>query len=710
VPLLSPGDQIDIWVVERQLGSGGMGSVYRCHNRSAARILAAVKVLDPSLARHKQANQRFVREADILGSLDHKHIVRVRNVRDDHDPPYIEMEFVQGESLEDRLARGPLRLDRAITIMVQAAEALTYMHARSVRHRDIKPANFVMRDDSTLVLVDFGLAVDADNSRLTQNNVTFGTVSYAPPEWVTPEEIDEEKWDIYSLGVVFYEVLTGELAFPTSGRGTARQQAMQVIVNKQAHKPLDPGSHLPVSVRQLVAYMTQADRKKRIASMADVLERMKDLVIDDAAIVRGGKPVPRIAPLATWAGSHDPPAGRPLAEGPTIRMEEDVAPKRTTLPSLGGAAAAVATMGVLGVVGGVVLLSLLAAFLFWPPGPSTVELRVGPLPEGLPVEVTLGGASRTAKAGDLLRFEVLESGAHDLSWVVGDNCGDCPEACEAWCTSGTRRLHVEAGALVSERLGATPPLPSPFSLRLPGLLESEKPPVATLGGRALERHGDTWTRTAAKPGEHELLVELGTCAAEDKGCFPDCPVGCTSYRATVVIGADEAPVSLDVGLSASDPAEEEAGVVEADPRPMETARPPVPEPVAASGAGARVSNGAFAAWVETRPEWGRGRPAASHADANYLVHWSGERPGQGQENASVVNISWHAANAFCLGHGGLAAADAEPQSWVEGGGPAYEWRIAGNTAAWVGAAGDRSNGANFKLNFTSPLNTFRCER
>lgn len=272
--MLRPGDTIDIWVVQKALGSGGMGSVYRCHNRDAPRILAAVKVLDTSLRRFPEAEARFVREAEILFQLDHPGIVKVRNVRTATDPSYLEMEFVDGESLEDRLARGPIPIEEALPLMQQVADAVRYLHERGVRHRDIKPANVLVQPNGKPKLVDFGLAVEAEVTRITAHGMSFGTVSYAPPEWITPEQIDPTAWDIYALGTVFYEMLTGLVAFPVSGEGSARQQAMQVIVAKQNHPPLDPGPAFHDDLRDLVSAMTQALPGKRLRDVRDVVDRL----------------------------------------------------------------------------------------------------------------------------------------------------------------------------------------------------------------------------------------------------------------------------------------------------------------------------------------------------------------------------------------------------------------------------------------------------
>src|SRR5687768_4820600 len=115
---MEAGDRIDGWVVDRRLGTGGMGSVYRCRNASTDRILAAVKVLESPLRTSEEAQARFAREAHILARLDHPGIVRVRNVRIDADPPYLEMEFIEGDSLEPQIRKGPMPYAEALDVMV----------------------------------------------------------------------------------------------------------------------------------------------------------------------------------------------------------------------------------------------------------------------------------------------------------------------------------------------------------------------------------------------------------------------------------------------------------------------------------------------------------------------------------------------------------------------------------------------------------------
>ena len=229
-----------------------MGSVYRCHNREAKRILAAVKVLDARFGRQDIAKARFIREAEILFSLDHPHIVKVRNVRMDLELPYLEMEFIDGVNLETRMHEGPMSPAVALPLFRQVADALRYLHVRGIRHRDIKPSNLVVQPGGSIKLVDFGIATEADGATITQQGQTFGSASYAPPEWLDPAELDPVRWDIYAAGVVFWEVLTGVQAFPLTGAGNMHQQVFRLLTAKQNHPPLDPGPKAPRALRALI--------------------------------------------------------------------------------------------------------------------------------------------------------------------------------------------------------------------------------------------------------------------------------------------------------------------------------------------------------------------------------------------------------------------------------------------------------------------------
>lgn len=447
-----------------------MGSVYRCHNREAKRILAAVKVLDQSLQRVPHAKARFIREAEILFELDHPHIVKVRNVRMDLATPYIEMEFVDGESLEDRIRSGPMTPAEALPLFRQVADALVYLHARGIRHRDIKPSNLLVVGGHDVKLVDFGIATEADAATLTERGQTFGSVPYAPPEWLDPEHLDPVRWDIYSAGVVFHELLTGRPAFPMGGQGTQKQWVVHVMAAKQNHPPLDPGPNLPVKLRRLIRDMTRASWQERLEDVRLVRDRLAEVDLDE---IEPGLRFPEDdAPRAsapTWYPELPAARGRTMVPddestvedpvpatraAPTMPPPPPVSPAPATEPaSSRGLVLAVAGAAVVGVV------ALAAGGLWWatrpPPPPPTrdVEVVVSGLPADVPVALTLAGRPPAHSEGFRHVFPGVSPGAVAVHAQVG---ADCPAA----CVTSEQSLTVEAGEgaqVLAIALSAPPP-------------------------------------------------------------------------------------------------------------------------------------------------------------------------------------------------------------------------------------------------------------
>lgn len=277
----APGREIDliggVWAVDAQLGSGGMGSVYRCHNRHAPRIEAAIKLLDPRFVDLPEAKERFLREAEILSALDHPNVVKVGGVDLDSDHPYLQMELIRGHSLSRELDEGPLAPDRALALATRLCDALFYLHRRGVHHRDIKPDNILIREDGTPVLVDFGLAVDRNGRTITKEGRTyFGTAPYCPPEWIAAN-LDPEHWDCYALGALLYEMLTCRIGFPAPEGTAGRELVMAVMKAKQATPYLDPGPEIPQGMRTLVIDLTRREVEDRLRQAKAILDRIREL-------------------------------------------------------------------------------------------------------------------------------------------------------------------------------------------------------------------------------------------------------------------------------------------------------------------------------------------------------------------------------------------------------------------------------------------------
>lgn len=288
------GGVVDGWRVERALGRGGMGAVWRCTKADES---AALKVLDPAFVTRRDTAARFAREGRLLAALDHPSVVRIRRVQLDGAAPYIEMEYVDGENLEERLTRGPIPVQDALALGVQLLDAIVYLHEHGVCHRDVKPSNVVIDGEGRLKLVDFGLAVGIDTSQITDEHASFGTVSYAPPEWVRPEAVDPELWDLYAVGVVLFEMLTGLVAYPGAPEVEPRQQAVGIMTRKQTAPPLDPGTGFAPELRAIVRDLTEREPAKRLATAREARRRLRALDVAHPAPGTAEEPPPRLA----WA-------------------------------------------------------------------------------------------------------------------------------------------------------------------------------------------------------------------------------------------------------------------------------------------------------------------------------------------------------------------------------------------------------------------------
>ena len=208
---LKPGDVLGKYQIEREVGHGGMASVYRAYQPSL-QIYVAIKVLPEFLAGDRALRERFAREAATLAQLRHPNIVRVFDYAEEDDALYIVMDFVDGETLAARLAR-PLSTQEAIEILRPVAQALDYAHAQGVLHRDVKPSNIMLTPDGDAILTDFGLArMDGSWPSLTDANSPVGTAQYIAPEEWTGGPVTGAI-DRYALAIVAFEMLTGSPPF-----------------------------------------------------------------------------------------------------------------------------------------------------------------------------------------------------------------------------------------------------------------------------------------------------------------------------------------------------------------------------------------------------------------------------------------------------------------------------------------------------------------
>jgi eukaryotic-like serine/threonine-protein kinase len=265
-PLGLTGRTISHFDLREALGAGGMGVVYRAHDTRLGRVVA-LKFLFPHYNLDASAKARFLREAHAAAALDHPNLCTVHEVgTSDEGWLFLAMALYQGETLRARLTRdGPMPVGGALEIARQIAEGLQAAHAAGIVHRDLKPGNVMLLPDGTVRILDFGLAKARDQS-LSETGVRFGTVSYMSPEQIGGETVDGRA-DLWALGVVLYEMLTGRKPFA----GDEEVAIAHAILHDEPELPSAHRKDLAAAVEGLVLRLLQKDPAERYASAADVL-------------------------------------------------------------------------------------------------------------------------------------------------------------------------------------------------------------------------------------------------------------------------------------------------------------------------------------------------------------------------------------------------------------------------------------------------------
>jgi serine/threonine protein kinase/Tfp pilus assembly protein PilF len=263
------GKTISHYRILEKLGEGGMGVVYKAEDTKLRRPVA-LKFLPPELTRDPEAKERFIQEAQAASALDHPNICNIHEIDETSDGQlFICMAYYEGETLKEKIKRGPLDVRTAIGIAMQVGQGLAKAHSHGIVHRDIKPANIVVTDEGVAKILDFGLAKLAGQIRLTKASSTLGTVAYMSPEQAGGKEIDR-RTDVWSLGVVLFEMLTGRLPF----KGEYEQAMMYSIMNEAA---MALGTLRPDMPKELQAIFDKALAKSSDNRYQHVNEMIADL-------------------------------------------------------------------------------------------------------------------------------------------------------------------------------------------------------------------------------------------------------------------------------------------------------------------------------------------------------------------------------------------------------------------------------------------------
>lgn len=288
---LESGSRVGPYEIVALLGAGGMGEVYRARDASLRRDVA-IKVLPASWSHDPDRLRRFELEAQAAAALNHPNIVSIFHVGQHQGSPYIVTELLQGETLRDRLRRGPLRLREALDVAVEVAGGLSAAHNAGVVHRDLKPENVFLTKNGRVKILDFGLAklkhaqpVTTDGATITLPEETnpglvLGTVGYMSPEQVRGDATDARS-DIFALGVILYEMLTGKRAF----RKPTAAETMSAILNEEPPAAIQVTAEVHSGLQRILARCLEKSPEKRFQNSSDLAFAIEALSDSSAAAI-----------------------------------------------------------------------------------------------------------------------------------------------------------------------------------------------------------------------------------------------------------------------------------------------------------------------------------------------------------------------------------------------------------------------------------------
>jgi serine/threonine protein kinase len=328
---MKAGDRVLNYIVDRELGEGGMGTVYLARHTALDQFVA-IKSLSLMLSRDEALRARFLQEANIQAKLRHPGIVQVLTADMESEQPSLVMEYIEGRSLSEVLElRGALPIDDALKIMEQVLSAVGYAHRQGVIHRDLKPSNVMVMGSGEAKVTDFGIAKVLGSSKLTRTGTVMGSAHYMSPEQIRRPETVDARSDIYSLGCVFYEVLTGRPPFGEKDEsGTESDFEIKIAhVNATVRDLNEFNNAIPAWLNHLVMEMLEKEAEQRPSSCEEILEKIKagDVALPnkkaDKTVIMAAEAAPVImAPSVPEAASLSEPLSSTAPTSEVISIPE----------------------------------------------------------------------------------------------------------------------------------------------------------------------------------------------------------------------------------------------------------------------------------------------------------------------------------------------------------------------------------------------------